>query len=41
MSRVSVLRSALINAINFPLYETIRHHISGWEQEQADLDSRK
>jgi hypothetical protein len=32
-NRVSILRSGLVNSINFTLYESLRKHISVWEEQ--------
>jgi len=33
--RVSIMRSAIVNAINFVLYEGVRKRIIAWEQESS------
>jgi hypothetical protein len=33
--RVSIMRSAIVNAINFTLYEGVRKKITAWEQESS------
>ena len=32
---VGVVRSALINAVNFTVYESLRKEISQWEKEES------
>jgi hypothetical protein len=33
---VSIFRSAVVNAINFTLYEGVRKRITAWERESSD-----
>jgi hypothetical protein len=34
-SSVSIIRSAVVNAINFTLYEGVRKRITAWEKESS------
>ena len=34
-SSVSIIRSAVVNAINFTLYEGVRKRINAWEKESS------
>jgi hypothetical protein len=35
--RVSILRSGMVNAINFTVYESLRKEIAIWEKERHEI----